>query len=187
MKKSIFILIAVVCLSATTTFAQEKPYRIGLKFGMPNLAGLNVEYATPVKFAPTLDFSSISASFGDAKVSFNYIEVGTNYYFKEEAKGFYGHLSYGRIGFKGTYDDPSLGEGEGKVGLSLANLKIGAKFGNGFYFRPEIGYGILLGDPKVKVEYNHPENGKTTEEESVPGALAGGFLFNLGFGVAFGK
>ncbi len=66
------------------------------------------------------------------------------------------------------------------------NLKVGAKFGNGFYFRPEIGYGILAGGSKVEVEYTDPITNTTiSEEEEVPGFLVGGVVFNPGFGVAF--
>ena len=45
MKKSLIFL----CLFTISTFAfsQEKPFRVGLKFGIPNIAGLNLEYVTP--------------------------------------------------------------------------------------------------------------------------------------------
>lgn len=180
MRKLIMICF-VMAIFVTTASAQEKPIRIGLKFGVPNIAGLNAEYVTPKQFAPTLDFSYFSLSIGGADASFSYIELGSNYYFKPEGKGFYGHLSYGRLGLKASYDDATAGKGEGKIGLNLVNLKIGAKLGNAFYFRPEIGYGLLLGGAKYDVEY--PDG--TTEEKTAPGALAGGFIGNLGFGVAF--
>ena len=183
MKKSFIFLFVIVCLVGTAS-AQEKPIRIGLKFGVPNIAGLHAEYVTPARFAPTVDFSHFSLSSGNTEFSFSYIEVGSNYYFKPEGKGFYGHLSYGRVGFKGTYTDANLGEGEAKVGLNRVNLKIGAKWGNAFYFRPEIGYAIGLSETSINVEYTN--NGTTqTEKESIPGFLGGGPLFNLGFGVAF--
>ncbi len=53
--------------------AQEKPLRIGLKFGVPNLAGLNVEYVTPLldsKLAAAVDFSIISVETDNVGVSF---------------------------------------------------------------------------------------------------------------------
>jgi hypothetical protein len=160
-----------------------------LKFGVPNLAGLSLEYVTPAldgKLAAALDFSIISVNSGDVGVSFSYFELGGNYYFIEEGKGLYGNLSFGRIGFKGTYTDPLLGNGEGKIGVNLLNFKIGAKWGNSFYFRPEIGYGILAGGAKVTVEYTDALTNITTqEEEELPGYLGGGVVFNLGFGVAF--
>ena len=85
------------------------------------------------------------------------------------------------MAFKGTYTDPVYGDGTGKVGINLINIKVGAKWGNGFYFRPEIGYALLMGGSKVKVDYA----GGQTQEETVPSILAGGFVFNLGFGIAF--
>ena len=188
MKKSIIFLLAIFLFSGIS-FAQEKPIRIGLKFGVPNLVGLNLEYVTPLldsKLAPTLDLSSISISSGDAKINFSYLELGGNYYFVNQGKGLYGHFSFGRIGFKATYSDPVLGEGEGKIGLNLLNFKLGAKLGNGFYFRPEIGFGALAGSSVVSVKYTDPStNIIVTEEEEIPGFLGGGVVFNLGFGVAF--
>lgn len=183
MRKSIIISFVLVMLSAIT-FAQEKPIRIGLKFGVPNIVGLNAEYVTPAlnaRLAPTMDFSYFSVSAGDASVSMSYFELGGNYYFMNEGKGPYGHLSYGRIGASATVSDPDLGEGKGSFALNRVNLKIGAKWGNGFYFRPEIGYAMMLGDATFKAEYNG-----TTQEESVPGLLNLGLMFNLGFGIAFG-
>ncbi len=180
MKK--LLIIAFVMCFAFAGQAQEKPFRIGIKFGVPNVVGLNTEYVTPIlggKLAPTADFSYFSLSAGEAKVSFSYFEVGSNYYFMNQGKGLYGHLSYGNIGFKGTYDDPQYGEGEGKANVSLVNLKLGAKLGNTVYFRPELGYAVGSGG-KVRVEYDGQ-----TEEEDIPGFLSGGLVVNLGFGFAF--
>lgn len=176
--------VLIICLVALTTLAhaQEKPIRLGVKLGVPNIVGFNAEYVTPLlgnKFAPNLDVSYISMKAGSAEATFSYIEIGGNYYFIKEGKGLYGNLSYGRVGFKGDYTDSRYGTGEGKVGMNLVNLKLGAKLGNGFYFRPEIGYALLLGDPTVEVEYTN-----TTVEEDTPG-IFGGVVFNIGIGVAF--
>ena len=83
------------------SYGQEKPVRIGLKFGIPNVAGLSFEYATPLlnnKLATAIDFSTISISAGETKVSFSYIEAGGNYYFLNDGRGLYGNISFGRIG-----------------------------------------------------------------------------------------
>ncbi len=182
MKKSIIICFAIVLVAASAN-AQDKPFRVGLKFGIPNIAGLNVEYVTPAlnaRLAPTADISHFSITASGAKASFTYFELGGNYYLANEGKGPYAHLSYGNMAFKGTWTDPTYGEGTGKVGLNMINIKIGAKWGNGFYFRPEIGYSLLMGGSKVKVDYPG-----ITQEETVPSILSGGFVFNLGFGIAF--
>ncbi len=175
----------ILCAALFIAFAgqaQEKPFRIGIKFGVPNIVGLNAEYVTPIlggKLAPTADFSYFSLSAAGAKVSFSYLEIGSNYYFMNQGKGLYGHVSYGNIGFKGTYDDPQYGDGEGKATVSLVNLKLGAKLGNTVYFRPELGYAVGSGG-KVRVEYDG-----YSEEEDIPGFLSGGLVVNLGFGFAF--
>lgn len=179
--------ILIICFVAVTAIAhaQEKPFRLGVKLGVPNVLGLNVEYATPLlgnKLAPSVDLSYFSLGVGDAEASFSYLELGANYYFFKEGRGLYGNLGYGRIGFKGTYNDAVHGEGEGKLGINLLNVKVGAKLGGGFYFRPEIGYAVGIGNSKVKVEY---DNTGVTQEEDIPGFLAGGIIVNIGFGVAF--
>ncbi len=188
MKKISAFLLSIL-LFTTVLNAQDKPIRIGVKLGVPNIVGLNFEYVTPLlgaKLAPTIDLSSFSIKAGDVEIKFSYFEIGSNYYFLREGKGLYGHFSYGRLGFKGTYSDPTLGEGEGKLGINTLNFKIGAKWGGLFYFRPEIGYAALIGDQIVKVEYFDPINQTTvTEEEDVPGFLGGGIVFNIGFGFSF--
>lgn len=188
MKKIIISSLFYLILNATS-YAQEKPVRIGLKFGIPNVAGLSLEYATPLidnKLAAAIDFSSISISAGETKVSFLYMEAGGNYYFINDGKGLYGNISFGRIGSEVEYEDAVLGSGEGKAGINLINLKIGGKFGNGFYFRPEIGFAVLAGNSEIEVEYTNPfTNNIVVEKEEIPGFLSGGPVFNVGFGVAF--
>ncbi|MBN1251303.1 MAG: hypothetical protein JXR51_08005 [Bacteroidales bacterium] len=188
MKKIIAISILAIVVS-TSAKAQENPLRIGLKIGVPNVVGLNLEYVTPImngKFAPTIDFSFIPITIEDVDLKFTYFEIGTNIYFKKPGKGLYGHISYGRIGFDGTYVDAEKGEGQGQASFNLANFKIGAKLGNSFYFRTEIGYGLIFGDTSVDVEYKEPNSSViTVEAQEIPGIISGGFVVNLGFGVAF--
>ena len=186
--KKLFILSFVLAILAATSSAQEKPFRVGLKFGLPNIVGLNAEYATPIlggRLAPSLDFSYFSINVAGTKSSFSYFELGPLVYFKSDGKGPYAGLTYGRIGFKGSYTDPSLGDGEGSLGINRVNIKLGGKFGGGFYFRPEIGWALRVGDSKVKVKYTDTNGQVTTQTETVPGFLGGGIIFNIGFGVAF--
>lgn len=179
--KKLLTLFVALSLTATITSAQDNPFRIGLKFGMPNIAGLNAEYVTPLlggRLAPTADFSYIAAKIGGTEAEFTYLSLGGNLYLKE-GKGPYAHLGYANMNFEGTFTQNGE-EGTGSIGLNLLNIKIGAKWGKRFYFRPEIGWGILMGDAEFTVRY---ANSNTTEK--VPDILAGGLLINTGFGFAF--
>tara|TARA_B100001093_G_scaffold213369_1_gene204663 strand:+ start:792 stop:1280 length:489 start_codon:yes stop_codon:yes gene_type:complete len=162
---------------------------LGLTLGTPNLFGLNIEYVTQAfngKLAPSIDISSIKIKDGEVDVRFSYVELGGNYYFNQKSKGFFAQLSYGRIGFIGNYNDPIYGSGEGKLGFNLINVKFGAKWGNRFYLRPEIGFANPFGDAVVKVEYTEPITNLTIiVEEEIPSFLSGGLVYNLGIGFAF--
>lgn len=196
MKKLIAVLTVLLCVAATMN-AQEKPIRVGLKFGIPNIVGLNGEYVTPVlggKLAPSLDFSYFGIGIGGTHVSLSYFELGPNFYFFKEGRGLYGNLSYGRIGASLKYEDvasqvdASLGGGSAKasIGVSRFNIKIGAKWGNTFYFRPEIGYAIASATSNVNVEVEFPDGTKESQSQEVPGFVGtSGILFNVGFGFAF--
>ena len=187
--KKITLLLVTIILISLPSFSQDKPYRVGLTLGTPNLYGLNIEYVTQAlngKLAPSLDVSSIKIKDGEVDVSFSYIELGANYYFGQNSKGLFGHLSFGRIGFTGNYSDPIYGSGEGKLGLNLFNIKVGAKLGNRLYLRPEIGFASFFGDATVSVEYNDPtSNLSIIVAEEVPSFLSGGLVYNLGIGLAF--
>ncbi len=195
MKKPLFTLLIILGFSVAS-LAQDKPIRIGIKFGVPQVIGLNAEYVTPLlgkKLAASADFSYFSLSIAEASASYSYFELGANYYFMNEGKGLYGNVSYGRMGFNFEYEDyasdidPSLsnGSGEANVGINLVNLKLGAKLGGLFYFRPELGYAVATGDSNYSVRITYPDGTTESVSEELPGALAGGFVVNLGFGFAF--
>ena len=117
MKKVSLLLIAAV-LTSLTSYSQDKTYRVGVGFGFPNLVGLNLEYVTPAlnnKFSATIDYSSIKLKDGVVDFNYSYFELGGNYYFGQKSKGLYGHLSFGRIGFKGNYNDFVYVNGIGKI------------------------------------------------------------------------
>ncbi len=187
MKKSIILcLLAAIC--SYSAMAQDNPVRIGLKFGFPNIAGLNAEYVTPLlggRLAPSVDFSYISAKIGDTEATFSYLSLGGNLYFKGTGKGPYAHVGYANMDFEGTYsyNNPVTGkiEGTGSLGMNFVNFKLGLKTGKRFYFRPEIGYGLLLGDSIVKVKYSDG----SSDSKAVPDILSKGLLINSGFGFAF--
>lgn len=67
-------------------FAQEKPFRLGVKIGFPNIIGGHLEYVTPLlenKLAASIDYSSINTDnyIDPDEGKLTYFEVGLNYYF----------------------------------------------------------------------------------------------------------
>lgn len=208
MKKSTLLLVVCVCLVQLNSFAQENPFRIGTKIGLPNLAGLSFEYVTPAldgKLAAFLDASYIPISIGrpahgylvdDFRLAVSYLELGANYYFFKPGQGLYGSASLGRLSAAVTYKgmessfDSSLvdGQAKAKASVTIMNLKVGAKLGKRFYFRPEIGYGISTGLPQaIEAEVRYPDGTTETETTDLPaaGIFNGSVIFNLGFGFAF--
>ena len=187
--KKISLLLITAVLTSLTSYSQDKPYRVGLTFGLPNLVGLNLEYVSPAlnnKLAASLDYSSIKLKDGEIDFNYSYFELGSNYYFGQKSKGLYGHLSYGRIGFTGNYSDPIYGSGEGKVTLNMINLMLGAKWGNRLYIRPEVGIAKFFNDAIVRVEYTEPStNLSLIVEEEIPNFLKGGLIYSLGIGMSF--
>lgn len=188
MKKLTLLSLFLLVLNLTSQ-AQDKPFRVGVKLGIPQVVSLNLEYVTPIlnnRLAVTGDYGAFSIDVDDVDVTYSYFEIGANYYFRNEGKGPYGHISYGNVNFDGSYTDPTLGTGDGTLNIGLLNLKIGAKWGGTFYFRPEIGYAILVGDNEIDITYTDPfTNQQTQQTEDVPGVLAGGFVANIGIGLAF--
>lgn len=192
----------ILCLLVSgILFSQEKPIRIGVKIGLPNVIGGNVEYVTPLlnkRLAATIDYSSLKGSSpeDDAGGSFNYFAAGINYYFSKEGKGLYGNLGYGIFNGNATFTDVDSEDGTKTNGVSKVdisykslNIMIGAKLGGLFYFRPEIGF-ALPGFPDDIVEnVTFPDNSTETQSfasnEDVPSIIRSGFIFNIGFGFAF--
>ena len=74
MKKVTLTCLCILFLQLSVS-AQENPFRIGIKFGTPNIASLNLEYVTPLlnnSLATTLDFSSISIKIEENEISFSF-------------------------------------------------------------------------------------------------------------------
>jgi len=191
------IFIAMTVVLSGTVFAQEKPFRIGVKIGYPNIIGGNIEYVAPLfnkRFAPTIEYSSINADqFIDPhKGKFNYFQAGLNYYFLKEGTGLYGNLSYGILNAKLTINDiqsdsgsQSGGSAQASISNNSMNIKVGAKWGKGFYFRPEVGYSFTHIDKTLVVDVSYPDGSKETQNETLPSILTQGLLFNIGFGMSF--
>ena len=198
MKKSIKITATVfMILISTLLFSQEKPFRIGLKLGFPNIIGGNLEYATPLlgkKLAASIEYSSISADkfMEPDEAKLTYLQIGFNYYFFKEGSGLYSNVSYGMldadltlIDIESDFDYDKLGNAFANLSNKSFNVKLGAKLGSGFYFRPEIGYSFTSLDKIVEVNVKFPDGSSEIQQEEIPSELTQGLLFNIGFGFAF--
>jgi len=196
------VLVVLALCTSSIIFSQEKPFRIGVKIGFPNVLGGNIEYVLPLldnKLSISLDYSSLKADSyleeGEtAKV--NYFLGGLNYYFSKEGKGLYGGLSYGAFKGEGTAvdvysNDDTKMDGVGKIDLTnnSMNVLIGAKLGGLFYFRPEIGF-AFSGFPKnIDMNVTFPDGSteiqSVVDAEDIPSIVSSGLIFNIGFGFAF--
>lgn len=191
-----------------------RPIRIGAKLGFPNLIGGNVEYVTPLlnhKLAVFIDYSKLSSDFlndlveenapeaGDTdEYDFSYFEGGLNYYFFKPGYGLYGGVSYGAISIGGTLQNVESNNDPNKTGTGTIdftnnsfNVKLGAKLGGLFYFRPEVGYSFNALPNSVPVEVNFPNGTSESQieefdsESSPQNLLFKGFMINIGIGFAF--
>ncbi len=179
-----------------------RPFRIGAKVGFPNIIGGNIEYVTPLlndKLAVNLDYSMIKSDWlgfneeaeaQDNKLDITYIEGGLNYYFFKPGKGLYGGLSYGNIKAKGTIVYQEFRDIVDTSHGSL-NVKLGAKLGGLFYFRPEVGYAFSpLPETIETIRVYNDGNSETRpvgfDTDGTPYALLfSGFMANIGIGFAF--
>ena len=186
-----------VILSFSTVIGQEKPFRIGVKIGFPNIIGGNVEYVTPLmnnRLALAVDYSSLNAdSYIEPDTGeLSYVQVGVNYYLFKEGKGLYLSANYGVLDAELTLNDIESDIDYDKYGTAFAelsnksvNIKLGAKLGGLFYFRPEVGFGFTSLDPELNVVVNFPDGTSEYHNEEIPEELTKGLMFNIGFGFSF--
>lgn len=189
---SLFVLIVI---ASTQLKAQEKPFRIGVKAGFPNLVTGNLEYVTPLlneRLAFMIDYSKFTFEAEDAKLDYSYFEVGTNYYLRREGHGPYLGISYTNLSLDFLYEEKesesnpnAVGRATANIDVNTLNIKLGAKWGGLIYFRPEIGYSFtaLPNTVEAKVEFENEPTEYHVEE--VPSVLTAGFIFNIGFGFSF--
>jgi len=194
--KKLFTILGLVGLflmaNMTSSMAQDRPFRIGLKVGVPQIAGLNLEYVTPMmnkKLSADLDLSYFSFSSGSATVSYMNFAIGADYYFMREGKGLYGGIAFGRSSFSASEDviednNGGTATAKGTLGLNTLNLKIGGKHGGLFYFRWELGYRIALNSATLTETATYPDGTGYTNSVSLP-VSGGGILADIGFGFAF--
>jgi hypothetical protein len=187
---SLIAFFALANIVDSNVFGQEDPFRIGIKIGFPQVAGLNLEYVTPLlnkRLAADVDFSYIPLNLNGGTVTYTDYALFADYYFSHEGRGFYGGLGYSMMGFDATKDvlfsDGTTQKGKANPAINSLNLKIGGKYGKSFYFRWELGYSLALSSPVFEVVATH--NG-VTKNESFNSPIKGSVpIADIGFGVAF--
>ena len=197
-----------------------RSFRIGGKLGFPNLIGGNLEYVTPLlnhKLSVSVDYSTLKSDWllseeaseeeyeddyedpDNSKLDFAYMEGGLNYYLFSPGRGLYVGASYSNIKVKGQLmvysQDPNREEpGTGYIDSSHSsfNVKLGAKLGGLFYFRPEVGYSFSSFPETYETRvvyddgYTETRNTQTFDPDASPGNLImKGLIANIGLGFAF--
>ena len=185
-----------------------KRVSIGIKLGIPIIAGFSAEAITPIlgnRIAPYIDFSSFPVNTDETDLDLKYIEFGSNFYFGDNGQGFYVGVGFGTLNtdivFKNIKfeENGNRGRGTGRINtkINTTNLKLGIKTGGRVYFRLEVGYGIGTIPKEITVNgrfsyedsngVTQESNGTETEEfPSIPGVNDKGVLVgNFGFGISF--
>lgn len=185
-----------------------KRVSLGIKLGIPNIAGISLEGITPIlgnRVAPFFDYSFFPVNSDETDIDLKYSEFGSNFYFGDQGMGVYFGIGFGALNtdivFKDVTfeEDGNQGSGEGKISYNVntTNLKLGIKTGGKVYFRLELGYGIGSIPDTLEVEgtftyedsngVTQTDNGTETEEfPPIPGVSSGGVLVgNFGFGISF--
>lgn len=185
-----------------------KRLSVGIKLGIPNIAGFSLEGITSLlgnRIAPFADYSSFPVNTVDTDIDLTYTEFGSNFYLGNQGKGVYVGIGFGNLKPNITFKKQEFEE-NGNRGIGTAvvstqikttNLKLGVKTGGRVYFRLELGYGI--GTIPTTIELNgtftytdgdgntQTETGSETEDfPAIPGVSTNGVLVgNFGFGVSF--
>jgi hypothetical protein len=71
--------------------------------------------------------------------------------------------------------------------VNTGYVKFGGKFGEKWYFRPEIGYGAQFAPKELAwpIKYTSPYAYTDIKIEEMPDIAKYGIIFNLGFGITF--
>lgn len=213
------ILLTIFIAFATTAFAQEskqqevteqqeetidtlgpniKRFSVGLKIGVPNIAGVSLEGVTPLldnRVALFADFSGFDVNDAETEIGLGYSEFGTNIYFGSKGKGAYAGIGFGNLTADLTFyenlDGGTRGKGTTDLDIKSTNLKFGIKTGGRFYFRFEVGYGFTSDVPdEITVTLTEIGGSQTDtdtfEIPTIPGLGTNGLLVgNFGFGLSF--
>lgn len=200
----------------TTSNPRVKRFSIGIKVGAPNILGVSIEVVTPLlknRIAPYIDYGQVNnfKSFisgfeidPNDKISFKYLEFGSNFYFRKYGKGLYAGIGFGNLSLGITRDNLSLsgngytgiGKASGNIKMNATNLKIGIKTGGRIYFRGELGSSFWKVPETIEIKgtftYTDPsgntqtESGTATEKVSEISGIGNVVpLLNIGFGISF--
>lgn len=185
-----------------------KRVSLGIKLGIPNIAGFSTEVITPFlgnRIAPYLDFSFFPVITDETDLDLKYTEFGSNFYFGDNGQDFYVGVGLGTLNtdivFKSIEfeENGNRGRGTGTINtkINTTNLKIGIKKGGRVYFRFEIGYGVGTIPQEITVngKFSYKDSNGVTRESNgvetekfpaIPGVNAKGVLVgNFGFGISF--
>lgn len=206
MKKSSLLILSVLFFvmsnkgKAQNTHTDENipRVRVGVKIGVPNILGGNLEIVTPLfgnRIAPYVDYAAFTIDADDSENELNYFEIGSNIYFNSLGKGMYASLSYSRFNADSFLEGERTIEGQlftgtasGEVEVNTFNVKLGAKLGRKFYFRVEAGYGFGNVPQQIRITGNvngEPGVGIATIPD-IPGVSDNGLLIaTIGFGYSF--
>ena len=188
-------------IAADSIPAKVKRLSLGVKLGVPNVAGGSAEIVLPFldnRIAPYADFSGFDVEDAETEIALSYTEFGLNVYFGKEGKGLYAAIGAGNLStdltFYETFEEEGVTvQGKGTIGVDIAstNLKIGVKTGGRIYFRFELGYGFTSDVPSQLTVRLEEIGGDGVENEvfdfpAVPGVGDNGLLVgNIGFGISF--
>ncbi len=197
-KKMFLSIVAVLFIISTQAQDRQrsiKPFRLGVKVGIPNIIGGNAELVFLKRIGLYADYSTYTGTFSGVDVSFNHFEIGGNIYFHPTGKGFYGSFSYSSFSLNGTYTNAQTIGGvnftdtaTGGLTINTFNTKLGLKLGRTFYFRTEIGYGFGTIPDTIEIMGIAAGVTQTGVENipKIPGISSSGlFIFNIGFGIGF--
>ena len=192
------IMVETTMIDSVTT--KPKTLALGVKLGIPNIIGGNVEVIFPVlnnHLAPYADFSGFDIDPDeDTSVAMSYTEFGLNYYFGQTGTGAYLSAGLGNLTTDLTFSnievEDGIYDGIGTVEEKIAttNLKIGYKSSGRFYFRIELGYGIGNIPDQLEIQARSASLGETSTEyeefPDIPGVSENGIVIgNIGFGISF--
>ncbi|NOZ75797.1 MAG: hypothetical protein GXO90_10595 [FCB group bacterium] len=198
--KQTLIAMTTLILVGSIALGGNKPLRMELKVGSPNLVGGSVEYLLPdvgIKgLAPYLDVSAFTLSLDETTdMGYTYWSVGSRYYLDDliGKKGYFVGAGLGRFTITLTdnewynYDFTQSGTAEGSVGVTMFQIKLGKRFFLGpFTLGLETGYSMGKMDDVIKIDVKYPDGTTDSDEEDTSDIpISSGAMGAISIGIAF--